>query len=154
MNKPINKIMFVCHGNICRSTMAEFLMKDLANKHGKSDEYIIASSGTSSEEQGNPVHYGTRKILNSLGISCSGKYAEKLYSSDYDNYDLFIGMDERNVINMKRIFNGDPENKVRLLLEYAGEKRNVADPYWTGDFDATYKDVKKGVDALFKFLSN
>ena len=111
----MHRIMFVCHGNICRSTMAEFLMKDLVKKNNKQNEYIIASSGTSSEELGNPVHYGTRKILNQRGIDCSGKYAVTLKKADYDKYDYFICMDQRNWGNMLRIFGTDKENKEASL---------------------------------------
>ncbi len=144
--------MFVCHGNICRSTMAEFIMKDLVKKHGVENDFIIQSSATSSEELGNSVHYGTKAILDKLNISCKGKYAVKLLASDYEKYDMFIGMDDYNVRNMIRIFGSDRQNKIKKLLEYAGSNRDVADPWWTGDFDATYRDVKQGTDALFEFL--
>ena len=147
----MKRIMFVCHGNICRSTMAEFLMKDLVQKMGKQDEFLIKSSATSSEELGNPVHYGTRKVLDRLGISCKGKYAEKLQPSDYNKYDYFICMDSRNLINISRIFK-DTHNKVSLLMSYAGASRDVADPYWTGDFEATYRDVDMGIKALYNYL--
>lgn len=150
----MHKIMFVCHGNICRSTMAEFLMKDLVKKMGKENEYFIRSSGTSSEELGNPVHYGTRRILNQKGIDCSGKHAEKLNKSDYDKYDYFVCMDERNYINMMRILGTDRLNKCSKLLDYTDCPRDVADPYWTGDFSATLFDVEEGVNAFFEFLEN
>ena len=103
----MKKIMFVCHGNICRSPMAEFLMKELVKKNGKQNDYFIRSSATSSEELDNPVHYGTRKILNAMGIDCSNKHAEKLLSSDYDKYDYFVCMDSYNLRNMINIFGGD-----------------------------------------------
>ena len=148
------KIMFVCHGNICRSTMAEFLMKDLVKKMGKEKEYFIRSSGTSSEELGNPVHYGTRKILNQRGIDCSNKHAEKLNKSDYDKYDYFICMDQRNLVNMMRIFGEDKHNKCSKLLDFTESPRDVADPYWTGDFNATLFDVEQGVNALYDFLES
>ncbi len=150
----MHRIMFVCHGNICRSTMAEFLMKDLVNKNDKEKEYFIASSGTSSEELGNPVHYGTRKILNQKGIDCSGKYAEKLKASDYDKYDYFVCMDQRNFVNMMRIFGEDKQNKCFKLLDFTDFPRDVADPYWTGDFNATLFDVEQGVNAFYDFLEN
>lgn len=150
----MHRIMFVCHGNICRSTMAEFLMKDLVKKMGKEKEYFIRSSGTSSEELGNPVHYGTRRILNQKGIDCSGKYAEKLNRSDYDKYDYFVCMDERNFVNMMRIFGVDKDNKCSKLLDFSTRPRDVADPYWTGDFNATLFDVEDGVNAFYKFLEN
>ena len=145
------KVMFVCHGNICRSTMAEFLLKDKVKKLWLEDEFVIRSSGVSNEEAGNPVHYGTRQILSRLGISCAGKYAVKIRQSEYDDYDYFICMDSRNLINIGRIFK-DTNNKVSLLMSYAGISRDVADPYWTGDFEATYRDVDMGVKALYKYL--
>ncbi len=148
----MHRIMFVCHGNICRSTMAEFLMKDLVKKMGKEKEYFIASSGTSSEELGNPVHYGTRRILNQKGIDCSGKYAEKLNKSDYDKYDYFICMDQRNWVNMMRIFGEDKNNKCSKLLDFTDSPRDVADPYWTGDFNETLFDVEQGVQSFYDFL--
>ena len=147
------KIMFVCHGNICRSTMAEFLMKDYVNRLGQSDKFYIASAGTSNEEQGNPVHYGTREILRSLNISCAGKFAVKLKAEDYDKYDYFIGMDAQNLYNMKRIFGGDKDDKIKKLLDFSSRPRDVFDPYWTGDFQATYKDVSEGIKALYEFLT-
>ncbi len=150
----MHRIMFVCHGNICRSTMAEFLMKDLVKKNNKQNEYIIASSGTSSEELGNPVHYGTRKILNQRGIDCSEKYAVTLKKADYDKYDYFICMDQRNFVNMMRIFGVDKDNKCSKLLDFTDFPRDVADPYWTGDFNATLFDVEQGVNALYEFLEN
>ena len=146
------RIMFVCHGNICRSTMAEFLMKDKVEKLRLKDKFIIASAGTSSEEYGNPVHYGTRKILDRLGINCSGKRATQLSRSDYKNYDYFVGMDERNRRNMIRLFDGDPENKVSCLMDYTSRPREVADPWWTGDFEETYSDVQEGLEKFYEFL--
>lgn len=148
----MHRIMFVCHGNICRSTMAEFLMKDLVNKNNKQNEYVIASSGTSSEELGNPVHYGTRKILNQRGIDCSGKHAEKLKASDYDKYDYFICMDSYNLRNMLNIFGKDKDNKCCKLLDFTEFPRDVADPYWTGDFNQTLFDVEQGVECFYQFL--
>ena len=146
------KINFVCHGNICRSPMAEFLFKDLIKEKGTENEFLVVSSATSTEELGNPVHYGTAKILDRLGIDYSKKRAVQVQRSDYSKYDLFIGMDEANVKNLKRLFGGDPENKVKMLLEYAGVSRGVADPWWTGDFSTTYFDVSSGITALYKSL--
>lgn len=148
------RIMFVCHGNICRSPMAEFLMKDLVKKDGNSKNFLIKSSATSYEEVGNPVHYGIKKLLNSLGIACDGKYAEKLKREDYDKYDYFIGMDERNMRNMLSIFDGDAQRKCKKLLEFAGVNGDVADPYWTGEFSQTFTDIKKGINAFYCFLKS
>lgn len=144
------KILFVCHGNICRSPMAEFVLKDMANKAGISDKLIIESAATSYEEIGNPVHSGTRKKLSEFGISVAGKYARKLIKSDYNNFDYFIGMDSANIKNMNIIFGGDPENKIFKLLEFADEYGDIADPWYTGNFDETYDDVFKGCSALIK----
>lgn len=146
------KIMFVCHGNICRSPLAEFLMKDLVKKDGLEQEFFIASSATSYEELGNPVHYGTRKILDQLKIDYKHKRAVKLMPNDYEKYDYFVGMDQVNVRNMQRIFGGDKDGKISMLLSYAGEDRAVSDPYYTGDFESVYQDISRGVKSFYKFL--
>ncbi len=146
------KIMFVCHGNICRSPMAEFLFKELVKERNEEDLFEIKSSATSSEELGNPVHYGTKAILDRLGISCKGKYAVKLMASDYDKYDYFIGMDERNRYNMIRLFNGDKDNKIKLLMDFTSTPGDVGDPWWTGNFEETYRDVSNGVNKLYEYL--
>ncbi len=148
------RIMFVCLGNICRSPMAEFMMKDYVKNRGKEDEFFIKSSATGSWELGNPVHYGTRKILDGLGISCKGKVSELLTANDYGKYDYFICMDDDNVRNVKRIFNGDKDNKVIKLLDLTPLKRDVADPYYTGNFTKTYDDIKLGIDGLYAFLTD
>ena len=132
--------------------MAEFIMRDLVEKEGRADEFVIQSSATSSEELGNPVHYGTRGVLDRLGISCKGKYAVKLTKKDYEEYDYFVGMDKANQRNMKNLFGGDPLNKVSLLLDYVGIERDVADPWWTGNFEETYQDVSAGVKAFYEYL--
>ena len=146
------RIMFVCYGNICRSPMAEFMKKKLVKDKGEQDSFIIASSATSTEELGNPVHRGTRAVLDKYGISYAGKYAVRLRADDYDKYDYFIGMDENNRITMKRMLGGDPDGKVSLLLDYTDDPRDVADPWWTGDFRATEQDVLSGTEALYKFF--
>lgn len=146
----MKKILFVCHGNICRSPMAEFLMKDLLNKEGI--EAYVASAATSTEEIGNPVHRGTRAKLGEYGISTEGKYAVQLTKSDYNKYDYLIGMDTYNIRNMLRILGGDPEGKVCKLLSFAGDDGDIADPWYTGNFDDTYDDVLKGCKALVKIL--
>lgn len=147
------RVLFCCHGNICRSPMAEFIMKDAIEKRGLSG-IRVASAATSSEELGNPVHPGTRRKLAELGISCAGKTARRLTRADYDDYDLLIGMDDANVRNMRILFGGDPENKLRKLLSFCKETRDVADPWYTGDFDQTCRDVLRGVDALCDFLDS
>ena len=141
------KIMFVCHGNICRSPMAEFIMKDLAKD--SSTDFYIASSATSREEIGNGVHYGTKKKLAEFGISCEGKHAVQLTRADYDKYDYIVAMDTMNIRNIFRIIGNDPQKKVYKLLDFCGGG-DVADPWYTGDFDATYRDVLRGCKALLK----
>ena len=148
----IIKILFVCHGNICRSPMAEFVMKDLAEKAGIGDKVYIASAATSSEEIGSPVHRGTVRELEKRGISCEGKYAVRLEKSDYGYYDYIVGMDIYNLRNMLRLFGGDPENKVRLLMSFAGESRDVDDPWYTHDFETTYRDIAAGCAALTEIV--
>ena len=150
----MKKIMFVCHGNICRSPMAEFLMKDLVKKNNCEDDFLICSSATSSEELGNPVHYGTKVVLDRLGISCKGKYAVKLTASDYNKYDYFIGMDEYNRRNMLRIFGSDPQNKISCLLDYTDNPREVADPWYTGNFNLTFNDITEGLNAFYDFIKS
>jgi len=146
------KILFVCHGNICRSPMAEFVMKDIVKKANMENRFIIASAATSTEELGNPVHWGTREKLNAVGISCKGKTARQMTKRDYTEYDLLIGMDRANIRNMNRICGGDPDGKIHALLEYAGSSRDIADPWYTGNFDDTYRDVVEGCTALMKQL--
>lgn len=155
MNKQYQdtiKILFVCHGNICRSPLAEFVMKDIAAKAGLADSFIIASAATSTEEIGNPVHRGTREKLRQHGISAAGKTAVQMKRGDYDKYDYLIGMDDWNIRNILRITGGDPEGKVHKLLEFAGRDGDIADPWYTGNFDETYEDVKAGCDGLWKIL--
>lgn len=146
------KILFVCHGNICRSPMAEFVMKDLVHKQGLDDCFEIASAATSTEELGNRVHPGTQRKLAEHGISCSGKTARQVRRTDYDNYDYLICMDKYNVRNLNRMLGGDPENKISLLLEHAGRNDEVADPWYTGNFEVTWKDVLEGCTALIEEL--
>ena len=144
----ILRIMFVCHGNICRSPMAEFIMKKLVQEIHAESEFTIASSATSTEEIGNPVYPPAKRELARHGISCDGKYAVQLKKSDYDKYDLFLVMDEHNAFNICRIFPSDPEHKVHKLLEYAGRSGNVADPWYTGDFEKAYQDIYEGCSGL------
>lgn len=144
--------MFVCHGNICRSPMAEFVLKDMVDRRGIADSFIIESAATTSEELGNPVHHGTRKRLAEEGISVEGKVAKRLRKEDYDNFDLIIGMDAENMRDMGRLFGSDPAGKVYKMLEFAGIDRDVADPWYTGNFDATYDDVHAGCVGLLSWL--
>ena len=148
----MKRILFVCHGNICRSPMAEFVLKDMLAKKGVSDSFYVASAATSFEEIGCSVHRGTRTKLAEVGISTSGKTAVHMEKSDYIKYDYIIGMDSANIRNILRITDGDPENKISKLLEFAGEDRDIADPWYTGNFDATYDDVVKGCTALTNLL--
>lgn len=144
------KIMFVCHGNICRSPMAEFVMKKLVSDRGLSTEFVIASSATSTEEIGNDIHPGTRRILDKYSVPYRRREAVQLEKNDYEKYDLFIGMDSANIRNMHRIFGADRENKIVKLLDYAGKNRDVADPWYTGNFEETWHDVNEGCAALLK----
>lgn len=146
----MKKILFVCHGNICRSPMAEFVMKKLVDEAGLSDEFEIASAATSTEEIGNSVYPPARRKLAEHGIRCDGKTARQLRKSDYDYYDLLIGMDEWNRRNMERMCGGDPDGKIFLLLEFVGSSREVADPWYTGDFEATWRDCLSGCTALLE----
>ncbi len=144
----MTKVMFVCLGNICRSPMAEFVLKDLVRKQNLEDKFYIASAATSSEEIGNGVHYGTVKKLNSLNIPIENRVATKLKSSDYEKYDYIIGMEQSNVINIMRIIGNDPENKVYRLLDFSENPRDIADPWYTGNFDKTYEDILEGCNAF------
>lgn len=141
----MTKILFVCHGNICRSPMAEFVLKDMTS--GRKDLYI-SSAATSTEEIGNGVHPGTAGLLRRKGISVDGKRAVQMIKSDYDKYDYIIGMDDWNIRNIKRITGGDPEGKIYKLLEFAGEGRDIDDPWYTHDFETTYRDVFAGCKGL------
>lgn len=146
------RIMFVCHGNICRSPMAEFIMKNMVKDKGLSESFFIASSATSTEEIGNPVYPPAQRELKRHGLSPTGKFAVQLKSSDYDKYDIFAVMDENNLRNIRRIFPNDPQGKVHKLLEYTGSDRNVADPWYSGDFETAYNDIYSGCEALLDKL--
>lgn len=148
----MKKILFVCHGNICRSPMAEFVMKDLVQKAGLTDHFYIESAATSTEEIGNEVYPPAKRKLAEHGISCKGKTARQMTRSDYQCFDLLIGMDDWNIRNMTRIAGGDPEGKIHKLLDYTARKGDVADPWYTGDFDATWRDVTEGCRELLKSL--
>lgn len=144
------KILFVCHGNICRSTMAEYVMKNLVSKAGLSEDFYIDSAATSREEIGNPVHHGTRQKLREEGIPCGNHRARQMRRDDYDRFDYIIGMDTWNIRNMNRILGADPLGKVSKLLDFTSRPgEDIADPWYTGDFDLTYEDVKEGCEGLF-----
>lgn len=147
------KILFVCHGNICRSPMAEFVMKRLVEEAGRADEFEIASAATSTEEIGNPVYPPARRKLAEHGISCAGKTARQLRRSDYDHYDLLIGMDQYNIRNMQRMCGGDPDGKIHLLLDYTNRPGDVADPWYTDNFDATWRDCMEGCTGLLETIT-
>lgn len=147
------KILFVCHGNICRSPMAEFVLKDMVTRAGIAEHFYIESAATSSEELGNPVYPPARRMLASHGIDCAGKTARRISARDYDEFDLIIGMDEANMRNMARCFGGDPDDKLRTMLSFCGrEGDSVADPWYTGNFEATWDDVFEGCTALLNML--
>jgi len=146
------KVMFVCHGNICRSPMAEFVMKKLVSDAGRSDEFLIASSATSTEELGNPVYPPARSELAKHGIGCAGKTAVQLRKSDYGKYNLFIGMDTANIRNMNRIFGSDPDGKIYKLLTFAGRGDDVSDPWYSRDFGKAYADIEEGCRGLLTSL--
>ncbi|MBQ8892997.1 MAG: low molecular weight phosphotyrosine protein phosphatase [Clostridia bacterium] len=148
----MKKILMVCHGNICRSPMAEFVLKHLAAERGLNWE--IASAATSREEIGNDIHYGTKSKLREQGIPFTRRQARQITTRDYEYYDLLIGMDKHNLINMRRFYGSDPQNKLCLLLDFAEHPRDIADPWYSGDFDATYDDIREGCEGLLKKMTD
>ena len=148
------KILFVCHGNICRSTMAQFVFQDMINKKGLTDRFYIDSKATSTEEIGNGPHYGTVRKLNEVRVPVLSHRASQMKRSDYDNYDYIIGMDQWNYKNMNRILGADPDGKVSLLLDFTDSPRDIADPWYTGNFDMTYNDVMEGCTAFLNYLKD
>ena len=148
----MTKILFVCHGNICRSPMAEFVMKDLVKKAGLEKQFQIDSAATSTEEIGNPVYPPAKRKLREHGIDCAGKIARQLRNNDYDDYDLLIGMDNANLRNMHRICGGDYANKLHLLMDYTDRPGEVADPWYTDNFEITWNDVLEGCQGLLESL--
>lgn len=147
------RILFVCHGNICRSPMAEFVMKDLVEKAGLKDRFHIESAATSTEEIGNPVYPPARRKLAEYGISCAGHAARQLTRKDYDQFDWLIGMDFANLRNMRRMCGGDEQDKIHLLMDYTHRPGEVADPWYTGNFEATWQDVREGCEGLLQYLT-
>ncbi len=148
----MTKILFVCHGNICRSPMAEFIMKDLAKKGNVAERLQICSAAVSTEELGNPIYPPARQTLARHGIACSGKTARQITSEDYEAFNLLIGMDRGNLQRMEHICGGDPQKKMHRLLEYAGRPEDVADPWYTRDFEAAWQDISQGCIALLQSL--
>lgn len=150
------KILFICHGNICRSPMAEFILKDMVEKQGRADEFYIESAATSTEEiwhgVGNPVYPPARDILAKHGISCEGKRARQVKYEDYDKFDLLIAMDSNNIRNLRKLIPQDTKGKVHLMMEYAGQKRDVADPWYTGNFQKTWDDIYLACGQLLENL--
>ncbi len=147
------KILFICHGNICRSPMAEFIMKDMVKKAGLGGEFHIESAATSTEEIGNDIYPPAKRKLTEKGIPFSRRGARQMTRQDYAEYDYLVGMDSANIRNMRRIAGGDDEGKISLLLDHSGSGRDVADPWYTGDFEATYRDVTEGCAALLKKIT-
>ena len=147
------KILFVCHGNICRSTMAEYVMKHLVKETGLENEFYIDSAATSTEEIGNGVHHGTRRKLAQVGIPCGDHRARQVTWRDYESFDHIIAMDNANIRNLNRMLKNDPEGKISMMLDYTNCPGEVADPWYTGDFDATYHDVLEGCTGLLKQLT-
>lgn len=148
----MKKILFVCHGNICRSPMAEFVMKDLVAKAGWEGDFYIESAATSTEEIGNPVYPPARRKLAEHGISCVGKTAQQMTRSDYNSFDMIIGMDSWNLRNMRRICDDDPKGKISLLMDFTERPGDVADPWYTGDFEKTWRDVLEGCQGILASL--
>ena len=148
----MTRILFVCHGNICRSPMAEFVMKQLVGEAGREGDFYIESAATSTEELGNPVYPPARRKLAEHGISCQGKTARQLKRADYDRFDLLVGMDEWNLRNMRHICDGDPEGKIHRLMDFTDRPGDVADPWYTGDFERTWQDVLLGCRCLLESI--
>ena len=152
------KVLFVCHGNICRSPMAEFVLKDMVKSCGIAEQFEIASAATSTEEIwngiGNPVYPPAKRELAKHGISCEGKRAVQITKADYGKYDYILGMEERNIRNILRIVGKDPEGKVKLLLDYSDNPRDIADPWYTGNFEITFNDIVEGCNGFLKCLKD
>ena len=146
------RVCFVCLGNICRSPMAEFIFKDLVKKEGLEKEFLIESRGTCDDEIGNDMHYGTKSMLAQHNIPYTRHYATRLLKSDYEKFDYFIGMDDYNILSMKKLFNKD--EKIYKLLDFTKNEKEIDDPWYTHNFSITYEEIDKGCRALLKFLKN
>lgn len=144
------KVLFICHGNICRSTMAEFILKDMVDKRNLSSDFYIESAATSREEIGNDTHYGTKRKLDEVGVKYTKRKARQITKADYEKFDYIIGMDDANIRNILRIVGGDDKGKVSKLLDWANLDRSIADPWYTGNFDETYDDVVKGLEGFLE----
>ena len=148
------KVLFVCLGNICRSPMAEYIFKDMVQKRDIKDKFYIDSAATSVEEIGNPVHYGTRNKLQKMNIRCGNHVARRITKQDYRKFDYIIAMEERNIVNIKRIVGEDKENKIYKLLDFSNNPRDIEDPWYTENFDKTYDDIVEGLEGFMKYLNN
>ena len=149
----MKNILMICHGNICRSPMAEYVMQHMVEERHIAHKYHIESAATSREEIGNDVHHGTKRKLREVGIACPRRAARQVTRQDYDDYDYLIVMDQMNIRNLHRIIGSDPDHKVYKLLEFAGSSRDIADPWYTGNFDETYRDVIAGCEGFLKYLN-
>lgn len=148
----MTKVLFVCLGNICRSPMAEYVLKDVVKRQGREDEFYIDSAATSTEEIGNPVYPQTRRKLKEEGIECGNHKARQMTKKDYEEFDYIIGMEEGNIRNILRIVGEDRDNKVSKLLDFTSSPRNIADPWYTRDFDTTYREIVEGLVGFLDFL--
>ena len=146
------KVLFVCLGNICRSPMAEYIFKDMVKKQGLEGKFYIDSAATSTEEIGKPVHYGTRNKLEQMNIECGNHTARRITKQDYEIFDYIIAMEEQNMVNIKRIVGDDKEQKIYKLLDFSDNPRDIADPWYTGNFDKTYEDIKEGLEGFMEYL--
>lgn len=146
------KVLFICYGNICRSPMAEYVFKDMVKREGLEQQFYIDSAATSQEEIGNTVHYGTKNKLREKNIECGNHRARRITKQDYDKFDYIISMEERNIEDIKKIVGNDTENKICKLLDFSNNPRNIADPWYTGNFDATYNDIVEGLNAFLKYI--
>jgi len=148
------KVLFVCLGNICRSPMAEFVFKDMVNKRGLAEKFYIESAATSREAIGEGIYYGTKDILKEQGIPFKERKARQMTKEDYNKFDFILGMEEKNIINIMRIIEEDPQNKVHRLLDFLEKPRDIIDPWYYGNFDSTYYDIEEGCNKFLEYLSN